>query len=288
MAMVDREIKRAIEACRPGSDDVSLPELSQLAEAIENDPAARDLFDRSQRCDAAIGAAFRDVAVPDGLADRLLSVVGQRDSESTTAATSATESIPRKQDHAQPELTAAPPRSRRHWLRVSVGVAAALALSLVAALVIVQWEADEPVLGDGLRQEFLTWEAQITREGWQRDFTEPRLAERPLDPTIKSGPRRWCQIETRYDRSTIVYDLAPPGERYAYLFCMRIKAASSKLPQAPPPKPYAPTGRTCLGAWRRGDMVYVLVVDGDKARYMHFLGSLIQFGLATSVPPSLT
>ena len=286
--MVNREIKRAIEACRPGSDDVSLPEMSQLAEAVGSDAGTRELFERSQRCDEAIGAVFRDVPVPDHLAEQLLAAVGQTDSPVSKATGPSTASSPPTADRAVPEVTTVRPRSRQRWLHVSAGLAAVLSLSLLlAVLVIHNAGSDEPIANDRLRQDVSDWKSQVVRRGWQSNLSEPKLDERPWATSINAAPRRWCQIDTRYDKSTIVYDLAP-GEKSALLFCMHVEASDSELPKTPPVKPYAPTGRICLGVWRRGDMVYILAVDGGEARYNRFLGSSILIALATSAPPPLS
>jgi hypothetical protein len=287
MAMVDQEIKRAIEACRPGSDDVSLPEMSQLAEAVGSDADLRELLERSQRCDAAIGAAFRDVPVPDGLSERLLAAVGQTEPQVSKSPAPAITSEPANGDSAEPDVGAVRPRSRYRRLHITAGLATALALSVLVTVVVIHHSGNnEPVANDQLRQDVSAWESQVVRRGWKKDFTEPKLDERPLASAINAVPQRWCQIKTQYDQSTIVYDLAP-GERMAFLFCMHVKTRDSKLPKAPPVKPYATTGRMCIGAWRCGDLVYVLAVEGE-ARYNRLRGSSILIGLVASAPLPLS
>ena len=67
-----REILEAMESCRPGSDDLFDPALAPLVEVLTLDANLADRFRQQQHVDAAVASAFRDVAVPDGLAERLL------------------------------------------------------------------------------------------------------------------------------------------------------------------------------------------------------------------------
>ena len=50
--MDHRKLDEMIDACRPGSDDIGLPELSPLADRIEGDPDLDDRYGRTQRLDA--------------------------------------------------------------------------------------------------------------------------------------------------------------------------------------------------------------------------------------------
>ena len=70
--MVDRQLLERIDACRPGSEDLHDPALSPLADELAESRAKRDLYDRVQAFDGAIGEALEDVSVPEGLSERLL------------------------------------------------------------------------------------------------------------------------------------------------------------------------------------------------------------------------
>ena len=60
-----------MESCRSGSDDLSDPQFADLADRLAEDPELRVQFQRLQEADGAIKAAFVDVPVPAGLADRV-------------------------------------------------------------------------------------------------------------------------------------------------------------------------------------------------------------------------
>ena len=55
--MTDQEIQQAIDACRPGSDDLQRPEMAALAEAVRRDPEVRRRYERSQQFDASVSGA---------------------------------------------------------------------------------------------------------------------------------------------------------------------------------------------------------------------------------------
>ena len=74
----------AMESCRGGSDDLSDPQFADLAARLAEDPELRGQFQRLQQADGAIKAAFAEVPVPAGLADR----VSRRLAEAAPTATS--------------------------------------------------------------------------------------------------------------------------------------------------------------------------------------------------------
>ena len=81
-----REILEAMESCRPGSDDLFDPALAPLVEVLTLDANLADRFRQQQHVDAAVASAFRDVAVPDGLAERLLGRLAEAHKEATAEA----------------------------------------------------------------------------------------------------------------------------------------------------------------------------------------------------------
>ena len=51
---IDPRLLEALEACRPGSDDLAQPEMAELAAALESSEELRALLDRVQKFDAAM------------------------------------------------------------------------------------------------------------------------------------------------------------------------------------------------------------------------------------------
>ena len=68
----DVHILEAIEACRPGSNDLSDPGLAFLATELAARAELDDAYERLQRLDAMLAVAFKDVPVPEGLGQRIL------------------------------------------------------------------------------------------------------------------------------------------------------------------------------------------------------------------------
>lgn len=333
--MTDQSIQQAIDACRPGGDDLLLPEVDFLAEAVRTDPEVRRTYERSQQFDAAVGLAFRDVPVPSGLAERLLSavetsavssLVAQADCSARVSdpADMADQRSPEDQETCRspggsvgkpatapllpggferpcPPLSARDSGShlglRRRWTRgIRPRTWAVMATTLAATAALVGFllvsplsKSLEPVVDEHLPGEVLAWREAVTRQGWNDNLLAAELHERPLDRAVRVMPRRWCQIQTSYDARTMVYDLAPPGEEAALVFCIRSEARNSALPDTPWNASSA-TGGLTLGVWRRGDIVYVLMVQGGPRRYREFIESspLIGFDSRIGSPASLT
>jgi hypothetical protein len=271
--MTDQEIQQAIDACRPGSDDLQRPEMAALAAAIRCDPDVRRRYDCSQQFDASVREAFRDVPVPAGLADRLLAAVepslGQATEELQAPVT------PRSLGHDvrkdAEDVSRWPHRRRRRILSIVAGGLTAAAALAGFLLLVPYFGAAEPRPDDRLPGEILAWADAVVRQGWNEDLQTAQSLRRPLDRAVRANPQRWCSITTAYDSQTIVYDVAPRGADMALVFCMQCPVRSSRLPDMPPWNAFSATGGLTLGVWRRGDMVYVLVVRGGPRRYRELI-----------------
>ena len=276
--MNDREIKEAIDACRPGADDAGLPEMAGLAGMLCDDERARQLYERTQRSDAAIGHAFRNTSVPEGLQDRLLEAVQRQAAEPTQEARSFVDgAINEEQSPSEGGVLSVASRGaiRRRYL-VGVGVCVAVAVAAVCFLFGGFGNGDGP-LPTELPGEVEQWVRE--REQWT-DWSE-NLAQAahpyPQKDLIRGVPIRWRVVRTRYDSRAILYDITPPtGQGFAYVICIR--ARTTALPPLPPRFPISQTGGIAIGAWQSGGMVYVLAVKGGQARYQNFVGSGFEIG----------
>ena len=70
--MENRKLHEMIDACRPGSEDVELPEMAPLADQIVADADLRSRYQRTQQLDARLVRAIDEIAVPAGLHERIL------------------------------------------------------------------------------------------------------------------------------------------------------------------------------------------------------------------------
>ncbi|MCU0981923.1 MAG: DUF3379 domain-containing protein [Pirellulaceae bacterium] len=289
--MTNQEIQQAIDACRPGSDDLQRPEMAALADAIRQDPDVRRRYESSQQFDASVRGLFRDVPVPAGLADRLLAAI--EPPRDRAAAESQTLVAPLLSEHDvrkhAEEAGGWPHRKRRRmWLTMAGSLTAAAALAGFLLLV-PYFSVTEPRPDDRLPGEILAWADAVVRQGWNEDLQTAQSLRRPLDRAVRANPQRWCSITTAYDSQTIVYDVAPRGADMALVFCMQCPVRSSRLPDMPPWNAFSATGGLTLGVWRRGDMVYVLVVRGGPRRYRELIEASPLIGLLLNGRPfSLT
>jgi hypothetical protein len=279
--MNEQELREAIEACRPNGDDLRLPEMSALAEALAHDPRWQAVFARTQRCDAAIGQAFGDVPIPAGLCERLLASVAQPvPAEPTEVA--AVSKVPTVVLTDRPGPASARRSLFRSW-RIRAIALATVAAALTLFLVFRGTPGRLPELNDDFSREVIGWTEQVQ----QGDWSEKLAAAHPLDPAIRAVPRRWTQLATGYDRRTLVYDLTPPGRDFAFAFCIPVRGRPCVLPSLPPAMPFSTTGGVAMGAWQAQDMVYVLAVQGGQNRYQTFMNSGILIGLGRGpVPPA--
>ncbi len=261
--MIRRKILRAIDACRPGSDDLRLPELAKLAGRVETDPTVRELYRRSQALDARIARSMVRGAVPVGLAERILA----------RAAADVASPVDVSADAPQPneaELTQRSPRreNRRRWLWRAAAVAATLMATVTAYELWpqqVKLTREALVLGSG------GWHEQLfARPDWKPLPGKRPLAEFTFAAAVRVGPRQWADVSADefVGRKAVAYDVSYAGHQ-ATLFV--IPAEESVANSTPPTRPEASTGGLMVGCWQADGMVYVLVVEGDESLYRELL-----------------
>jgi len=275
----DPRILEALEACRPGKDDLSDPAMERLATAMAASPELDDLYERLQRLDAALAAAFRDVPVPRGLQERILARLAQ----AVPAASGETSGPAVPPEASSPEVSVcvsagspaantaaiAPGIRRRRWI-AWLGAAAAVAASLLVA-VWLDW-------GPGPLGEDVDWNAAIVRFGadlQNGDFGSGRSAETapsqyPLSLAIVPYPgTTWRPVQDFLGRSGIAYDLQ---DAWGFRATLYVVQATAHLPDAPDLyQPVLATGQCAVLAWQEGNLVYVLVVQGAGGEYRRFL-----------------
>jgi hypothetical protein len=297
--MNEREIREAIDACRPGSDDLSLPEMAELADLIRRDSRVRQWYERAQRFDATIGEAFRDVQPPDGLLSRLLASACLPESpagmpgDHLAPATCDTSS---EQGGAAQPGTAPVERRRavRSWRLVWIGPLTAAAAILLLALIPFWRRSAPPIDGGRIADAADQWIHSVMQDQapW-RDLQSGSLEPYPCPAALKVRPSAWRPFDARLpDRSgpaplghpAAVYELrSKTGQRQALLFVVRTSRRLD-VRNTPPVPPTQGTGGWSIGIWREQQVLYVLAVKGDVRRYQ----SLIKppHGLACR-PPAL-
>ncbi len=274
--MNQHELLEAIEACRPGSQDVCSPEMAELAAAIARDPALQQRYERTQRWDAAMARALEDVPEPAGLADRLLAAcAGASAADSGPQLPAGSEVAARSSPST---MTASRRQGRRRWVVRAVQGLSAVAALLALALVLRPLTIPVPHPTADFADEVIGWAAEGAASAWSSDFAAAQLADVRWDNSLQVRPRQWSVRSTRYHARTVVYDLTLPGRKPAYVFCFPATRKAADVPATPPLTPFSTTGGYSIGVWQRDGMVYVLAVQGGDRYYRSFLEARVILG----------
>ena len=257
----------ALEVCRPGSNDLAEPGLAFLAAEMAGNRALRERHDRLQRLDAKVSDAFGDVPIPDGLAGRIMEQLEAARYE--PAAADQESSLPQAPP-ASAVAEVAKPRARisRRWLLAGAGSLVAAAAVLVAVIANIQPPVhDESVILD-LAMDYFGGDG-IRRVQGELVADMPPPDDYPISPgVLQSGETRWRRISDFLDCRGVAYDLAPRGGARATLYVVKYPAAG--LPAVAPLRPFTTRNRS-TAAWKKGSLLYVLVVEGGPKRYRSFL-----------------
>lgn len=269
----DERILEAIEACRPGSDDVADPALAYLAAELEADPELEELYGRIQRVDELLAAEFRDLPVPVGLEQRLLDRLAAARAEELVAADS--EKAVRILAEDRPAV--APPRPRRvsrRWLAAAMALTAA-AVVLVGVTVWLQLHGPEPYTKQLVLDDAVAFFLNDFAGGahFVSDPNHPPPDEYPISNDVPEVPgMQWRQISGFLRCDGVAYDIdgetyGMPGTRATFYV---VKLTVPDLPFRPPRHAEPTTGGCSASVWQEGDLLYVLVLDGDSSVYGHF------------------
>jgi hypothetical protein len=254
--MESDRLQEWIEASRPsqgGDDDCGLAAAEALAlhQAAE-DPAIAARLARVHGWDAAICGEMEEIPIPDGLADRINAAV-QRELTPQPAVTKA---------------APLPSPSRRRWLTIAMGSAAALLIAVSG-----WYWGQRPTELTAERLQQLAAEmrdvADAQEVAWQDDVSAAPLATHPVDTSLVAQPWRWRRQATSLDRQAVVYDLSHT-RRNMRLVVMQANVASDLTSRAPT-TPQSTTGGVCVGLWQRDGLVYALVVEGNEPWYRSVL-----------------
>jgi hypothetical protein len=280
----DERILEALEVCRPGGDDLGDPALADLADQLGVNPELRALYDRLQRVDARLSAAFREVPVPEGLAqrifDRLAAAPEQQAApsdmeEAAECGTTASVAEPA----ARPDQPSVDARVRRRRLLAFAGILSTGAVLLVAALISLypRKTYDVPTVLEDAVKLFDGHGDGDERGHLLSDRRPPD--DHPFSRDVRSVPgMRWRELSGFLGRSGVAYDLpGPAGTIKATLYVVE-RTLPDLEEKAPPPRPQRNTADRCAVAWQVGKLLYVLVVRGGSRDYLECLAPV---GLVT-------
>jgi len=255
--MNDREIYEAIDACRPGADDLSLPEMAALASRLDQEPELRERFERSQKLDVAVGEAFQDVPLPDGLEERLLARLAFEGNvvEQVTDARS-TDDV----DAVSPASQTRSATTRQIVWRAGLAISAVAAV--VAIMVVFLTPQDVPALNptDLASKGVAFVQSAIDADDWQ---TAEPPEDYPPSKFVLVPVHGWHQVVTDYDREAVAYDITPRDGPTATLLVIRPRGEVYGFPSGPPGRPQSTTGGRSVAAWQQDELVFLLVISGE-------------------------
>ena len=241
--MSTNRYREQIDACRPGTGDLSLPALAELSRAVETDNALADEFARSDRFDRAVSTAMHDVPLPAGLLERL---------EARLASANVTDADPA----GEVALPPTPARISRRTIMAAALSLAALALIAVGAMF---W----PRPGREIPNEQLVdmaggWNGRVNTSKWI-DITESTPPARFAVPVEVQKPVKWQPFSTPDGQHGVVFNLTT-GLRPARLYVIASRDKYD-LPTIPYGRLRGASGGLAIGAWYSGGLLYVVVVD---------------------------
>lgn len=270
----------AIDACRPGSEDLKCELPSELAGAIRSDERLAARYRAVQQFDHAIAGAFDQVPLPAGLESRLLAAIAEQQAEFDAQRLAAS---PDSRAVELPRGTAADRTSRRRWLQICGGALA----STAAGVGFLWWRRAGEVPALSVEQ-MLHQALDFNKSGEARlaeaipETRERAPAEFPRSRRL-AGLRdvvRWRRLDGRLlGREGVAYELSAQ-DHLATLYVLALNGSRGSAPLPPlsdePPLHNQPqnlvsTGGDTAAAWQEHDRIQLLIVHGDVDFYRSFL-----------------
>ncbi len=265
----DERLLEALEVCRPGGDELCDPPFAELAEHLSTSPELKGLYDRVQRVDVEVAAAFHEVPIPEGLAERILKCLAAAVEEPAVEA---------PQETVQPvtPLPAAdvPQAGKRVSRRRLLAGVLSTGAALLVGVGIYYWATREVydtarVLGEAA--EFFSNDSHegghLLADGHHGPDGYPFSRE------VRDDVReiRWRQIRGFLGRDGVAYDLRDAdGITRATLYVVELEV-SDLGDTRPPVPPQQDTANCCVAAWKEGALLYVLVAPGGRNEYRDWL-----------------
>lgn len=266
----DERILEALEVCRPGSDDLSDPALADLADQLGANPELKRLYEWLRRVDGKLAAVFREVPVPEGLAERITDRLAAARTEPAAMA-DVEETAEGPAPPPVTEVLARPKRVSRRRLLAAAGTLSTGAVVLVAALVYLHTRKTYDV-STVLTEAFDFFGNEPPERGHLLTDVAPPddhpISHYPISRDVRRVPgTRWREISEFLGRKGVAYDLPGRGDTVkATLYVVKLTVSDLKDTQ-PPALPQWDTANCCTAAWQRGKLLYVLVVRGGRRAY---------------------
>lgn len=278
---------RADQAGRPNAADLAAavaadPSLRPMADQLLSDRAALEMFARAQRFDGRVRAAMTDVAVPTGLAERILSQLASAPVAELRPAEAATIQSTGDQfasPSARWSAVGSARRlgrsvwSRRYWVAGGLATAAAVLLVVNWYGSAVHYSPEKLLAAVGQFDA-----ARTPAEGVLLSQQQPPPGFPKSNRIVSAGEIRWRSVAGVLGRKGVAYDLRTATGVTATLYVVRIgglpnapQIDAHRLPAAPPANPQPASGGASMAAWQEHGRLYVLVVHGDDNSYRQLI-----------------
>lgn len=270
----DRQtVRELLDACRAHSDDLQLPELRELAAAIQSDPELESRLKKGQQIDDLIGSSLREVPVPEGLESRLLAALANgepRDEMLAPELDAELDAVAGVNATRVPAVVPTP-RSTRWQIWSLASVAAA------AALIAVCWSLLPHERSFATQDDVAFHTGQwipLLSSDWKQT---PAPATHPL-PGRLASVIPWQQVPQSSDSFSVVcYDVSLTKSSRQYLFVCST-SHSATLPKSPPHIPVLISVGSqdwSVGGWtsERPGFVYSLAIEGSAKKYREVTGA---------------
>lgn len=264
-------LREQIDACRPDSDDLHLPEhaadLAELKAGVQQSAEIRGLWERSQRDDRAIRGAMLDVALPIGLEQRLLAAVQAAHEQPLACVEKVVDEEVTVQE-AVSSVRYVSTTIRRRWVVSTIALTAAA--SILAAYLGSQFlsSPQEPISKDLLAAQVQDWlqAADPLNMNWDAKATNNRFPGRSLYGKVEQAG----SVVTRQGTIT-VYDVRlSNGSSQAVLLVLPTTAVY-RVDSMPASKVEV-SGHWNVGSWQTDGVLYVLAVRrGGDTNLQHFI-----------------
>lgn len=260
-------INELLEAYRPGIDDLAEDAWQPLRAALAEDAEVQRRAEAIQRHDQVVSAAMQDVAVPAGLAERLLASLPEVESTNVLQATPPQVSDPVHLPSVAPASTRL---GRRAWATAFVGAAIA-----VVALAVVLWPRGPSdtghVTADQLSQMVMAWENDDSLASGWRSTPAAGLASYPIGSgDLTSSPLGVIGPKSRDDLYLAVYELSSPSGKKGRLY-VAYTGRKFAVPGTPGSLLRGLTGLRQGIAWQRDEFLYVVVFNSEEASAREFV-----------------
>ncbi|MFV1966581.1 MAG: hypothetical protein ACC628_14240 [Pirellulaceae bacterium] len=274
MAEDPHRFREMIDACRPGGDDEGLPEMAPLAEQLERDSQLRRRFEESKKLDRAIQVAIGRVAVPTGLAERIVDAIEAAEAATAESCVDSDRESPfDERDDGDVQVA-----SHRHhrglfWM---IGIPTAIAASAVVALVMLgSTPGQDLTTARTVAARVMHWTLNMDEREWRADeFPVTRFEP---SAQLRLPRRRWQRVAGRTSHEQVVcYDVTSERQPRVYLFVIHTRQ-SFQGASLPPLKPDRNTRNWCFGVWQESGALYVVAVEGSEDRYRRIVRATLRF-----------